>query len=113
MLNCKGIILLDLVREGAYDWYDESLFAKGQVEGLDMKIVAGHVGTAEIAGDRCFHDTYYDGASHYYIDGSTPVSGYVPVLMVDTEKDEYYTVTESGFRLVEAYENRAGETGRE
>lgn len=75
----------------------------GSIEGLDMKVVAGHVGTAEIAEDSCFHDIYYDGASHYYIDGSTPVSGYVPVLMVDTEKDEYFRVTESGFRPVEAY----------
>ena len=36
----------------------------------DMKIIAGHIGTAEISGDPRFHDIYFDGESHYYIDGT-------------------------------------------
>ncbi|MCR4612013.1 MAG: metallophosphoesterase [Lachnospiraceae bacterium] len=68
----------------------------GSIDGLDMKIVAGHIGTAEISGDPRFHDIYYDGESHYYIDGSTVDSGVVPVLLVDTDEDKYYRVTESG-----------------
>lgn len=76
----------------------------GKIEGLDMKVVAGHVGTAEISGDKFFHDIYFDGESHYYIDGTVLDSGVIPVLMVDTENDEYYQVTDSGKRLIEPYE---------
>jgi serine/threonine protein phosphatase 1 len=68
----------------------------GKIKNLDMKVVAGHVGTVEIAGNPHFHDIYYDGASHYYIDGTVLDSGYIPVLLVDTEEDKYYRVTEAG-----------------
>ena len=76
----------------------------GQIPGLDMKVVAGHVGTAEISGDPRYHDIYYDGASHYYIDGTVLDSGIIPVLMVDTEQDKYYRVTESGVWLILPYD---------
>lgn len=69
-----------------------------------MKVVAGHVGTAEIAGDSYFHDIYYDGESHYYIDGTVLDSGVIPVLMVDTNEDKYYRVTQSGNWLILPYE---------
>jgi serine/threonine protein phosphatase 1 len=68
----------------------------GTIEGLDCKVVAGHVGTSEISGDPGYHDIYYDGASHYYIDGSVIRSGVIPVMMVDTDTDQYYRVTEAG-----------------
>lgn len=76
----------------------------GRIENLDMKVVAGHVGTAEIVGDPKFHDIYYDGASHYYIDGTVLNSGRIPVLMVDTETDTYYSVTEDGTWLLLPYD---------
>lgn len=76
----------------------------GQIENLDMKVVAGHVGTAEISGDSRYHDIYYDGASHYYIDGTVLESGRIPVLKVDTEADQYYRVTEAGEWLILPYE---------
>lgn len=76
----------------------------GKIEDLDMKVVAGHVGTAEIAGDSFFHDIYYDGESHYYIDGTVLDSGVIPVLMVDTNEDKYYRVTQSGNWLILPYE---------
>lgn len=76
----------------------------GKIPGLDMKVVAGHVGTAEIAGNPRYHDIYYDGASHYYIDGTVLDSGMIPVLMVDTEEDKYYRVTESGTWLILPYD---------
>lgn len=76
----------------------------GKITGLDMKVVAGHVGTAEISGDPRYHDIYYDGESHYYIDGTVLDSGMIPVLMVDTEEDKYYRVTESGTWLILPYE---------
>lgn len=68
------------------------------------KIVAGHVGTAEISGDRRFHDIYYDGASHYYIDGTVLESGVIPVLKVDPGRGVYYRVTEGGDWLILPYE---------
>lgn len=51
-----------------------------------MDIIAGHIGTAVISGDSNFHDIYYDGKSHYYIDGTVLDSGKIPVLKVDTKK---------------------------
>lgn len=71
---------------------------------MDIKIVAGHVGTAEIADDRRFHDIYFDGESHYYIDGTVLDSGEIPVLAVDTKTDKYYRVTDSGLWIVEPYD---------
>lgn len=85
-----------------WEWSDETEFTskypaeQGEIPGLAQKVVAGHVGTAELAGDRRFHDIYFDGASHYYIDGTVLDSGVIPVLMVDTVQDRYYRVTESG-----------------
>lgn len=76
----------------------------GKIEGLDMKVVAGHIGTAEISGDPRFHDIYYDGASHYYIDGTVLDSGIIPILLVDTEKDKYYRVTDTGKQLIFPYD---------
>lgn len=62
----------------------------------DFKIVAGHVHTSSIAGDPDFNGIYYDGQSHYYIDADTIKSGFVNILKADTEKQEYYEVTENG-----------------
>lgn len=75
----------------------------GKIEGLEMKVVAGHVGTAEISGDPRFHDIYYDGESHYYIDGTVMDSGIIPVLLVDTDENKYYQVTEGGNNLISPY----------
>lgn len=76
----------------------------GQIEGLEMKVVAGHVGTDEISGDPRYHDIYYDGKSHYYIDGTVLKSGRIPVLKVDAETDRYYKVTETDDWLILPYE---------
>ena len=70
----------------------------------DYKIVAGHVGTSQIADNPRFHDIYYDGQSHYYIDGTVQESGNIPVIMVDTGTDQYYRVSEGGNGLVLPYE---------
>lgn len=75
----------------------------GKIEGLDKKVVAGHVGTSSLANDPKYHDIYYDGQSHYYIDGSTPESGVLPILLVDTDKDKYFQVTDSGLEEVQEY----------
>lgn len=52
-------------------------------------IVAGHVSTAQLAGDPDYHRVFWDGASHYYIDGATAESGCLPVLKYDTETGRY------------------------
>lgn len=69
-----------------------------------MVIVAGHIGTAEISGNPRFHDIYFDGASHYYIDGTVLDSGIIPVIKVDTENSKYYRVTETGDWLILPYD---------
>lgn len=69
-----------------------------------MDIIAGHIGTAVISGDPGFHDIYFDGDSHYYIDGTVPDSGVIPVLMADTEKDKYYQVSEGGAWYILPYD---------
>ena len=102
------------IEEDAGDLWDwatgENIFTgkfpaqTGKIEGLDKKVVAGHIGTSDIAGDASFHDIYYDGASHYYIDGTVLKSRRIPVLMVDTKTDRYYRVTESGSWPVQPYD---------
>jgi len=72
----------------------------------DKKIVAGHISTAAISGDRCFHDIYYDGESHYYIDGNVLESGYIPVLKYNVEQKKFYQVMESKVkRKIMKYDN--------
>lgn len=99
------------IDEEAEDWWewgtDNSTFTEkypAQTGKFYMDIVAGHVGTSYIAGDSGFHDIYYDGESHYYIDGTVLESGVIPVLKVDTEQNKYYRVTESGAWLILPYE---------
>ncbi|QSX04780.1 metallophosphoesterase [Sedimentibacter sp. zth1] len=70
----------------------------------NYKIVAGHIGTEVISEDPRFHDIYYDGESHYYIDGTVLESGVIPILMVDTETDKYYRVTENGNFIILPYD---------
>ena len=69
----------------------------------DMKIIAGHIGTAVISEDSRYHDIYYDGKSHYYIDGTVLDSGLIPVIKVDTSANKYYRVTEIGEWLILPY----------
>lgn len=78
----------------------------GKIPDLDMKVVASHVGTSEITGDSRFHNIYFDGESHYYIDGTVLDSGVILVLMVDMEKDEYYQVREMGEWLILPYDEQ-------
>ena len=61
-----------------------------------LTIVAGHVSTSEISGNSNFNGIYFDGQSHYYIDGDTVKTQNVNILKVDTQKQEYYEVTPSG-----------------
>lgn len=77
---------------------------KFECEEADIKIVAGHVGTAVISGDPRFHEIYFDGETHYYIDATTLDSGMINVILVDTDTDKYYSVTEAGAWQVLPYD---------
>ena len=55
-------------------------------------IIAGHVGTARLRNDPDFHDILWDGASHYFTDGSVIESGQIPILVYDCDTDKYYSL---------------------
>ena len=52
-------------------------------------VIAGHISTAKITGDRTYDGIWSDGRSHYYLDGTTWQSGEIPVLEYDTETKSY------------------------
>ena len=52
-------------------------------------IIAGHVRVSTIANDRNFHDIFFDGESHYYIDSTVEISQKLNVLIYDEETNEY------------------------
>lgn len=56
-------------------------------------VIAGHIGTYNMAKDDNFHDVYWDGESHYYLDGSVQYSHKIPVLKYDVEKKRYTAFT--------------------
>lgn len=91
-----------------WEWStDEAMFTgkyPPQLGAFDLDIVAGHTPTSKISANPNYHDIYYDGFSHYYIDGGTPESGVIPVLMLDTETGTYYQITDSGVWLILPYD---------
>lgn len=68
-------------------------------------IVAGHVGTCtrELADDRSYHDIYFDGKSHYYIDGSVYKGGKLLLLAYDEENGKYYQVENGKMILIRPF----------
>lgn len=80
-------------RDGTPDYYFIGKFPP--TTGAFYKdIIAGHTGTSEISGDSSFFGVYYDGRSHYYIDGSVEKSRDIPVLAWDG--NAYYSVESGG-----------------
>ncbi len=67
-------------------------------------IIAGHVGTGDIAGDKHFHEIYYDGESHYYIDGSVYKHGKLLLLCYDEEDGKYYQIEQGRKKTVYKFE---------
>lgn len=101
--------------EDAWEWCtDDTVFTEKYPAETgkfyeDLIIVAGHIGTAEIADDPYFHDIYFDGESHYYIDGTVLDSGVIPVLKIDTDSNKFYQVTENGDTPIFPYRDVYGE----
>jgi serine/threonine protein phosphatase 1 len=52
-------------------------------------IIAGHIGTCTIANEEDYHSVFWDGQSHFYIDGTTEISKIIPLLKYDTDKKRY------------------------
>ena len=59
-------------------------------------IIACHVAAASVARDRKFRGIYFDGKSHYYIDGSVLKNRRLLCLAYDENKKQYYEFTENG-----------------
>lgn len=49
----------------------EMFLEKFPLEKVDfyLDIIAGHISTTKASGNKNLHDIYYDGKSHFYIDG--------------------------------------------
>lgn len=52
-------------------------------------IIAGHIFTSEITRDENYHKVFWDRKSHFYIDGETEKSKFIPVLKYDTITKRY------------------------
>lgn len=87
-----------------YMWKNPVQTGKFHCGNLDMKIVAGHIGTSKIAHNPRFHDIYFDGESHYYIDGTVLRTRKIPILAVDTVNNKYYQMKDSGLWIAEPYD---------
>ncbi len=73
---------------GTEDWYFCGKYP--QTTGTFYKdIIAGHIGTSSITGNKDYHKVFWDGESHYFIDGSTEFSKCIPLLKYDTETKRY------------------------
>ena len=74
-----------------------------------MDIIAGHVSTSTASGDRNRHDIFFDGESHFFIDGidSYPNSvrdddRIIPLLVYEETdgEGEYFSLLENGERIL-------------
>ena len=59
-------------------------------------IIAGHIGVSEIAQDETYQGIYFDGESHYYIDGSVEKTGELLCLAYDEKNQKYYELDREG-----------------
>lgn len=100
------------VDEEAEDWWETGTSDEMFIEKYPptkgkfyMDIIAGHVSTSTVSGDRGLHDVYYDSESHFYIDG---VDSYpngtkdddriIPVLVINESDGSriYFSLKEDG-----------------
>lgn len=65
-------------------------------------VIAGHVGTGakELADDDEYHEVFYDGESHYYIDGGVyKKDGKLLLLAYDEAEEMYYSIQDNGRKI--------------
>ena len=63
-------------------------------------IIAGHVSAATVAGNKDFKGIYYDGESHFYIDGAVEHTGNLIVLAYDETTRKYYNLEQEDRNLI-------------
>lgn len=69
-------------------------------------IIAGHVAASHLARDLSFSGIFFDGESHYYIDGSAAKFRRVLCLAYDEKEKKYYQFDEDGkLKEINAYQN--------
>lgn len=78
---------------GVEDWYFYGKYPPTYGTAFEKDIVAGHVGTYQMCGE---HRVFWDGKSHFFIDGTTEESKFVPVLKYDTETEAYTSFKKVG-----------------
>jgi serine/threonine protein phosphatase 1 len=59
-------------------------------------IIAGHVAASQLARDKSFSGIYFDGQSHFYIDGSTTRTKRVLCLVYEETEKIYYELKDDG-----------------
>lgn len=59
-------------------------------------VIAGHVAAALVAGDIEFKGIYFDGESHFYIDGSVGKNRRILCLAYEEKENKYYEFHEDG-----------------
>jgi len=52
-------------------------------------IISGHIGAVQFRKDKNNHKIFWDGKSHYYIDGTTRLSLFIPILKYNTTTGIY------------------------
>ena len=63
-------------------------------------IISGHIGTETISGKKGFNGIYFDGESHYFIDGSVLKTKTVQVLVYDEEERKYCSAEKNEFEIM-------------
>lgn len=74
-----------------------------QIGTFYKNIIAGHIGTSIITNDSNYHNIYFDGYNHYYIDGTVSISGVIQVIMIDIDNNKYYSLDENGINIILPY----------
>lgn len=59
-------------------------------------IIAGHVSAALVAGDRSYIGIYFDGYSHFYVDGTVNKTKVLLCLAYDEKEQKYYELLKDG-----------------
>lgn len=78
---------------------DESVFIgkyPPSIGAFSKDIIAGHVSAALVAGDRLYRGIYFDGYSHFYIDGTANKTKVLLCLAYDEKEQKYYELLEDG-----------------
>ncbi|MDO4442989.1 MAG: metallophosphoesterase [Slackia sp.] len=79
----------DLWRVGTPAEYFTSMSPYYNGKHFELDVIAGHISTEFVSEIPGYCDIWFDGASHYYIDGHTVTSGRIPVLEYDEATGTY------------------------